>query len=299
MKSWLKVRRELSNTPLAEGFVSASIAGVSGLYMEHYLFRNIERTVSGLTGPSMVTQFGGARVREGESGAWRSTTLPSQSLLIPPACPTHWHYAGTVDFAVFYFPERAHGVTEQLRRLAVKTTDPMPFSDSLVSAIALELVRELHKGPGGDESFMAMLAPVMLEQTYRALTTPETGGFNPRHVHFSRLQAVLNHIRGNPGEDLSVTTLAAQAEVSVAHFRRLFQEAMGTPPHRYVLASRLEQARKLLSMTSLPIIRIADECGFSSQSHFTACFRKAHASTPADYRKNLQQPPAEPGRRQQ
>ncbi len=46
---------------------------------------------------------------------------------------------------------------------------------------------------------MAMLAPVMLEQVYRNLTTPETRGFNPRHVHYSRLQAVLNHIRDHPG----------------------------------------------------------------------------------------------------
>ena len=33
--------------------------------------------------------------------------------------------------------------------------------------------------------------------------------------------------------------------------------------------------------------RIADTCGFSSQSHFTACFRTAHASTPAEYRQRV------------
>ncbi len=88
-------------------------------------------------------------------------------------------------------------------------------------------------------------------------------------------------------DDLSVAALAGKAEVSVAHFRRLFNEAMGTPPHRYVLASRLEKARNLLATTTLPIAHIAEECGFSSQSHFTACFRTAHASTPAEYRNHL------------
>ena len=77
--------------------------------------------------------------------------------------------------------------------------------------------------------------------------------------------------------------------LSRSGFRRLFQEAMGTPPHRYVLATRLEQARKLLAVTRLPIAQIADECGFSSQSHFTASFRIAHACTPAQYRSQLQQ----------
>ena len=253
------------------------------------MFQGLERTVSGLARTGLVTQFGGGRVREGESGAWRSNTLPSQSLLIPAGCPTHWHYAGTVDFAVFYFPDRTDGVIERLRLLAAQADEPLPITDTLASALALQLVKELHKGRGSDERFMAMLAPLMLEQIYRVLTTPETRGFNPRHIHFSRLQSVLAYIREHLGEDLSVAVLARQATVSVAHFRRLFQQAMGTPPHRYVLATRLEQARNLLAVTQLPIAQIADECGFSSQSHFTASFKAAHACTPAEYRGQLQQ----------
>lgn len=292
MKSWLKVRSELGTLPLAEGFVGGAGPGAPGLYLEHYLFRGIERTVSGDHNPALVTQFGGARVREGETGAWRSTSLPNRSLLVPSHCSTHWHYAGTVDFAVFYFPDHTVGMSEQLRLLTRKAREPVSFSDALVSALSLQIVKELHKGRVRDERFMTMLAPVLLEQVYRVLTTPETGGFNPRHVHFSRLQAVLAHIRDHLGGDLSVAALAAIAEVSVAHFRRLFQEATGSPPHRYVLAARLEQGRNLLSTTTMPLVQIADACGFSSQSHFTACFRAAHACTPAEYRRHISTTPA-------
>jgi AraC family transcriptional regulator len=116
------------------------------------------------------------------------------------------------------------------------------------------------------------------------LTTPAIGGINPRHAHFSRLQAVLNHIHQDLTGELSAEELAAKAELSLAHFRRMFHEAMGLPPHRYVMNVRLEQARKLLTMSSMPIAGIAQACGFSSQSHLTACFRAAHASTPARYR---------------
>ena len=294
MERWQKVRRELGYSPLAEGIVG----GASALYVEHYLFSGIEKTVSGIRGTTLISQFGGARVREGESGAWRTTTMPNQSLLVPANFDTHWHYAGTVDFAVFYFPDQPSGIVARLARLAASANRLLQFGDPLVSALALQVVRELHKGRGSDERFMAMMAPVMLEQVYRNLTTPETRGFNPRHVHYSRLQAVLNHIRDHPGGDLSVAALASKAEVSVAHFRRLFNEAMGTPPHRYVLASRLEKARNLLATTTLPIAHIAEECGFSSQSHFTACFRTAHASTPAEYRNHLVESTTPPAPRQ-
>jgi AraC-like DNA-binding protein len=57
---------------------------------------------------------------------------------------------------------------------------------------------------------------------------------------------------------------AARAEVSHAHFRRIFEDAMGMPPHCYVLSVRLEQARKLLCMSSMSIARIAQESGLST-----------------------------------
>jgi len=283
MKIWQQVQKQLKQKPITEGM----IGGVAPLYVERYLFKSIARSVSGLNGIALVTQLGGSRVQEGRQGQMRSDTLPSESLFVPANCPTHWNYSGTVDFAVFYFPDRIEGIQDRLRLLAESRSEPMFLADSLVSAAAMQLVNELHKGASADERFMSMLAPVMLEQTYRVLTTPDTRGINPRHVHFGRLQAVLGYIHDHLGDDLSAQILAKQAEVSEVHFRRVFQEAMGAPPHRYILAARLEQARKLLTMTALPISRIAEDCGFSSQSHLTERFRTAHAATPAEYRAHV------------
>ena len=87
----------------------------------------------------------------------------------------------------------------------------MPFSDPLVGAAALQLVGELQKAHGADAGFMERLAGVMLEQTFRVLVTPATRGINPRHVHFSRLQSVLNHVHTNLAADLSAARLARRA----------------------------------------------------------------------------------------
>jgi AraC family transcriptional regulator len=283
MKPWQRVQKDLNSKPITEGV----IGGAAPLYAERYLFRSIERSVSGINSVALVAQFGGSRVQETGAGHRPSNVLPSQTLLVPSNCPTRWQYSGTVDFAVFYFPDHMDGIQDRLRLLTESRRELLLFGDALVSATALQLVNELHKGTGADERFMAMLAPVMLEQCYRVLTTPETGGINPRHIHFARLQTVLGFIHEHLAEDLSAQLLADRAQVSLAHFRRLFQEAMGAPPHRYILAARLEQARKLLTTTTLPISRIAGDCGFSSQSHLTASFRAAHAATPAQYRAHI------------
>ncbi len=280
MKSWLQVRKHLGHKPIVEGV----IGGPTPIYVERYHFRDIERSVPGVQGMTLLTQFGGAAVQEGEVGRWRARSLPTRSVLVPEGCPTHWHYSGTIDFAAFYFPDRSEGISERLRLLARQGQGPRQFSDALVGAAALELVTELQKATAIDEPFVVALATLMLNQTYRALTTPETGGISPYHSHFPRMQSVLNHIRENLAQDLSVQKLAALARVSEVHFRRMFHDSIGAPPHRYILAARLEQARKLLTMTALPISQIAQDCGFSSQSHLTTSFKAAHAATPREFR---------------
>lgn len=280
---WFKVRKELGRQPIVAG----RIPGSTPLFVERYIYQDIERTVSGMDTTALVVQFGGGRVREGELHHWRSMNLPTQSLLIPSGVGTHWHYSGTVDFAVFYFLASGSRVMQSLQTLAESRTEPVPFSDPLVGAAALQLAGELQKAHGADAGFMERLADVMLEQAFRALVTPGTRGINPRHVHFGRLQAVLNYVHTNLAGDLSAARLAQRAEVSVAHFARIFRDATGVSPHQYVLAARLDLARKLLTQSSLPIARIAQECGFSSQSHLTAIFRSAHSVTPAQYRAHV------------
>lgn len=68
---------------------------------------------------------------------------------------------------------------------------------------------------------------------------------------------------------------------------RVLTMRLGMPAHHYVLATRLEQARNLLTLSEMPVAHIAQECGFSSQSHLTAAFRAAHAVTPAQFRSRL------------
>lgn len=277
---WFKVRRHLGHEPIVAGRVTGS----TPLFVERYVFQHVERSVPGLDATALVVQFGGGRVQEGERDRWRSMNLPSASLLVPSRVATHWHYSGAVDFAVFYFLEPGSPAMQSLAVLCAGRDTPLPFRDPLVGSAAFELVTELQKAHAADAGFMERLAGVMLEQAFRALVAPGAAVINPGHVHFARLQSVLNYIHANPAADLSAPRLADRAQVSLAHFSRIFREAMGVSPHRYVLSARLDLARKLLTQSTLPIARVAAECGFSSQSHLTASFRAAHSTTPAQYR---------------
>jgi AraC family transcriptional regulator len=83
---------------------------------------------------------------------------------------------------------------------------------------------------------------------------------------------------------LSLATLAAVAQMSPTHFAHLFKQATGQTPHRYVIRCRMEQAKRLLAETDVPLSEIAYQVGCADQSHFTALFRHHVATTPKAYR---------------
>jgi AraC family transcriptional regulator len=64
----------------------------------------------------------------------------------------------------------------------------------------------------------------------------------------------------------------------------MFKTSKGEPPHRYVQRLRVEKAKRLMGGTDMELAEIALACGFATQSHFSACFRKRTGFTPSAYR---------------
>jgi len=83
---------------------------------------------------------------------------------------------------------------------------------------------------------------------------------------------------------------AAQAcGIGYESFRKKFEAAVGMPPGRYVLARRIERARKLLALQSLTNGEIAAMLGFHDEFHFSKTFSKFTGSSPRAFRKEIQQ----------
>ena len=273
----LPVRQDLRHSPVTEGLIE----GPTPVYFERYLFQGQSGRVRPLSVSGLIVLLGGALA---ESATQPQSMLPAQALLIGANVPTAWHYHGTVDFALFYLLDPHAALAKRVAACCAAPPHQTLFGDALVSACALQVSHEMLRGPGADQPFMQQLCALLFEQSLRRVQGGAQRQLQPGHLHYARLQGVLNHIADHPGANHGVAQLADRAGVCLAHFRRLFQQATGLAPHRYVLEVRLARARQLLAQTRLPIARIAAECGFTSQSHLTACFRRAHGTTPASWR---------------
>lgn len=86
--------------------------------------------------------------------------------------------------------------------------------------------------------------------------------------------------------DVSLSHLARESALSVAHFGQAFKRSTGMAPHQWQLGRRISRAQALLAATGLSIVEIALTCGFSSQSHFSTVFRERTGVKPLQWRRS-------------
>jgi AraC family transcriptional regulator len=98
-----------------------------------------------------------------------------------------------------------------------------------------------------------------------------------------QLADVLAYIDSNIGGDLSLAQLAKIAGLSSSHFTVLFRRTTGMSAHQYVMRRRVGHAIAMLLQASAGICEIAQEAGFSDQSHMARCMRRLIGTTPGTF----------------
>lgn len=102
----------------------------------------------------------------------------------------------------------------------------------------------------------------------------------------ARFSALVRWIGDNLHQNLTIESLAEQANFSPRHFSRMFLETCGKTPAAFVEALRVERARELLE-EGCPKTRAAELCGFTTdQRMFDAFQRQLHVS-PTEYQDNF------------
>lgn len=235
---------------------------------------------------ALQTSGPGVRTRIGRG--W-SPLAPTGSLhLVPPRTATRWKIDGSLGFVSVHFArerirdllERSGAGESRLRDLAFR----FALRDPFLRAACRELARELASPEETGALYTDLLADTMLLRILR-LGDPDgaaapTGGLSAKHLRIvkERIEASLSH-------GVSLDELAEEVGLSRFHLARAFKASTGVPPHRYLTLRRVERAKELLRDPEKPLVEVALETGFSSQSHFTGRFREATGLTPLRYRR--------------
>ena len=104
-------------------------------------------------------------------------------------------------------------------------------------------------------------------------------GLNRQLMHRAK-RYIEDHFR----EHISTTDIADRVDLSESRFRVLFAAVYGISPHKYLTDVRISAAKEMLWNTEIPLLEIAEKCGFGSQQYFNDTFKKTVGISPGKYR---------------
>lgn len=153
-----------------------------------------------------------------------------------------------------------HSILHTLKKILNIFRTHSPVNESVVSAYITQILTDLLYGK--QDSGNKISSPRMIERS-------------------------LAYINDHFDEQISLSHLAKEANLSPYYFTRVFTAETGFTPHQYIIAARINSAKYLLDHSDISVKDIAFSCGFNSESSFCTTFKKWENMTPSDYRSRI------------
>lgn len=174
-------------------------------------------------------------------------------------------------------------LSEQLARMPLRSE--REFHDADLAGVLRAMVHEAAAGsPSGAlyaESLSLGVAMRLQQRSVSRYSTVRERG----KLSVVQTERVREIVKTRLAKDLSIGELAQATNFSKTQFVRLFKNSFACTPYEYILKARLQEAQTLILNSEQALAVIAEEVGFSSQSHMTTAFVRAFEVTPGSLRR--------------
>src|SRR6266545_2674120 len=157
----------------------------------------------------------------------------------------------------------------------------MPHKDYLQEA---EMKGNHRSSSDIQASSLAHLLAGRLLVNYCGIELPDAT-LNGSKLSETAIRTVCDFIEANLCTQLTLEDLAALVHLSPFHFARCFKASIGLAPHQYVIARRMELAKRLLLTSTHTVAEIAWSIGYENISHFGRLFTTHIGVTPGTIRR--------------
>ncbi|WP_308285680.1 GlxA family transcriptional regulator [Actinoplanes hulinensis] len=209
--------------------------------------------------------------------------LAEAGLLSGRRVTTHWSFAGTLA-----------------RRHPDVCVDPEPIfiRDGRISTSAgvtagIDLALALVEDDLGRDTALTIARHLVMFLRRPANQTQFSAQLSAQVAARPGLREVQRWIADNPAADLSVEELARRASLSPRQFARAFTAEVGQTPGRYVDATRLETARRLLEDGADGVEQVARGSGYGTPEAMRRAFLRVLGVCPSEYQRRFRPVPME------
>lgn len=105
--------------------------------------------------------------------------------------------------------------------------------------------------------------------------------------HYKELKKLREKIYNAPMNRWSIDEICDDMSISRTYFHRIYCAAFGVTCMQDVIHSRLNYAGNMLLNTKYSVSRIAEHCGYDSDSYFMRQFKKHMGYTPSEFRRKF------------
>lgn len=128
-----------------------------------------------------------------------------------------------------------------------------------------------------DLTLQELLVRIIQTQTIKAI---DTNAFPDKN---SPIIPVVEYIRKNIRENISLKELSDKACMSTTSFYRFFKRELGMSPIEFILNEKIKQAKQLLKNPTIQVNEVCFQSGFEDCNYFIRLFKKYEGITPKQY----------------
>lgn len=259
--------------------------------------RDVHLEFGGFTITSMLR---GRKLLHDRSAGATTEYVPGYTVLVPangtmdidfpeatPASPTQCT-ALVIDAA--HIQAQLNELNERHPRVSahvwtLSSTRPFLKNDAQMAQISNRMVRIL----SGSDPLKDILAELLVKELVLSIIRSQNredmmdleGPSDPWNTRF---RAVIEYIRRNLTEPISVTRLCELACMSRSAFYRAFTDQFGIAPNQMILHERINFAKQLLADPFTNVKEVCYASGFTDPNYFIRMFKKLEGTTPGRFR---------------
>ncbi len=100
----------------------------------------------------------------------------------------------------------------------------------------------------------------------------------------SLIAPAVKYINNNYNKDIHLNELAVLCDISASHLCKVFCNYYKDSINQYIIALRIEKAKRLLMASDKKVVSISQEVGYFDSAYFSKLFKKKVGCTPKEYR---------------
>jgi AraC-like DNA-binding protein len=206
--------------------------------------------------------------------------LPAGSLVLLPPNFVHAHEgASPWQYQAIYLSTDAVNFALRGSNFCSKNLPKTTLSYFSENQNMTDFFKKMIDSVEKEADFAENLAQIVRFLQKKETTTPPLFVQN----HAETMREIRDFIEKNNAEKITLDALCTRFRFEKFNLLRQFKQFSGLTPIQYLLAMRIESAKKALFSTQ-GLVEIAFQHGFYDASHFCHCFQKYVGTTPEQYR---------------